>query len=292
MTNVEFAKQAYNIATNYKTLYVTGCFGWPLNDQNKARVIAEYPSKNGKDPRYSNIMAASNDTFGFDCVNLVKGIIWGWNGDVNAEYGGCVYQTNGMMDLTEGEVMNQCYQQSEDFSKIEVGEYLWMSGHCGIYLGDGLAVECTPKWENKVQVTEVLNIKNIPKIKRYNGRTWTKHGKLPQIQYICDELPFCIKLTEDLQKGDKSKEVQLLQTRIAQLSPELELEMRSHSWNKDIQAFDGSFGKGLVGTVEKVQEQLGIKVTGTCNQELRDCLNQDFISLSTTLDQIRLILNN
>lgn len=39
-----------------------------------------------------------------------------------------------------------------------IGEAVWMSGHIGIYIGDGLAVECSPKWENKVQITAVGNI--------------------------------------------------------------------------------------------------------------------------------------
>ena len=64
--------------------------------------------------------------------------------------------------------------------KIEVGEYLWMNGHCGVYIGNGLAVECTPKWDNKVQITAVGNIGSKS---GYNTRTWTKHGKLPYITY-------------------------------------------------------------------------------------------------------------
>ena len=63
---------------------------------------------------------------------------------------------------------------------MEVGEALWVKGHIGIYIGNGLAVECTPSWENKVQVTAV---KNIGAKSGYNARTWTKHGKLPYVTY-------------------------------------------------------------------------------------------------------------
>ena len=63
---------------------------------------------------------------------------------------------------------------------MAVGEAVWMSGHIGIYIGDGLAVECSPKWENKVQITAVGNIGSKA---GYNTRTWTKHGKLPYVDY-------------------------------------------------------------------------------------------------------------
>lgn len=55
-----------------------------------------------------------------------------------------------------------------------------MSGHIGIYIGNGLAVECTPKWANKVQITAVGNIGSKA---GYNTRTWTKHGRIPWVDY-------------------------------------------------------------------------------------------------------------
>ena len=58
-----------------------------------------------------------------------------------------------------------------------------MPGHIGVYIGDGLAVECTPKWDNKVQITAVAN---IGKKAGYNSRKWTKHGKLPYVEYVVE----------------------------------------------------------------------------------------------------------
>lgn len=37
MTNVELAKKLKDVAQNYKTLYVMGCFGAPMNVANKKR---------------------------------------------------------------------------------------------------------------------------------------------------------------------------------------------------------------------------------------------------------------
>ena len=176
-TAKELAEKCKDVSQNYKTLYVTGCFGAPLNDYNKNRWIGEYTA-NAKEPRKTNILSASADTFGFDCVNLIKAILWGWRGDVNAEYGGVTYQSNGVPDIDEGTMFSQCTEQSTDFTHIEVGEAVWMQGHIGIYVGDGLVVECTPAWENGVQITAC----NQDKF-GYHRRDWTKHGKLPYVTY-------------------------------------------------------------------------------------------------------------
>ena len=71
-----------------------------------------------------------------------------------------------------------------DFSKIEVGEAVWMEGHIGVYVGDGLAVECTPRWDNKVQITACNR-----NVAGYNRRNWTKHGKLPYVTYTQQTMP-------------------------------------------------------------------------------------------------------
>ena len=55
-----------------------------------------------------------------------------------------------------------------------------VAGISAFYIGGGLAVECSPAFENDVQITAV---KNMGTKSGYNARTWTKHGKLPYIEY-------------------------------------------------------------------------------------------------------------
>lgn len=124
--------------------------------------------------------AASADTFGFDCVCLIKGILWGWRGDTAKSYGGASYAVNGVPDIGADQMITKCAGVSTDFSNVAVGEALWCEGHIGVYIGNGLGVECTPRWDNKVQITAVAN---IGKKAGYNARTWRKHGKLPYIDY-------------------------------------------------------------------------------------------------------------
>lgn len=180
MNNIEFAEKMKDIALNYKTLYVMGCFGAPMTPTNKTRYCSNHQF-NKNPERVQMIQAASTDTFGFDCVCLIKGVLWGWSGNKSHVYGGAKYNSNDVPDINADSMILQCSDLSTNFSKIEVGEAVWMKGHIGVYIGDGLAVECTPAWENKVQITSCNCFK-----KGYNQRNWTKHGKLPYITYVSD----------------------------------------------------------------------------------------------------------
>ncbi len=183
MTNIELANKLKDIAKNYKTLYVMGCFGAPMTVSNKKRYTQNH-SYNRQASRTAMINAASADTFGFDCVCLIKGVLWGWKGDKNAVYGGASYACNGVPDIGADTMITVCKNVSTDFSKIEIGEAVWMEGHIGVYVGDGLAVECTPRWDNKVQITACNR-----SVSGYNRRNWTKHGRLPYVTYVQQTQP-------------------------------------------------------------------------------------------------------
>ena len=181
----QFIATAKKAAEECKTLYVMGCFGAPMNAKNKAR----YKNNNdyNRNPvRQKMIDAATADTFGFDCIGLIKGILWGWNADKNKVYGGADYGSNTVPDINEDSLIKACSDVSNNFKDIVPGEMLYMKGHAGIYIGDGLAAECTPKWQNKVQITAVGNIGTKA---GYNSRKWTKHGKLPWIEYAKEPEP-------------------------------------------------------------------------------------------------------
>lgn len=182
-----FVSKAVDIAKNYKTLYVMGCFGAPMTAANKTRYINNGASGNynAQASRKAMIRAAGEDTFGFDCVCLIKGILWGWSGDTSRTYGGAVYASNGIPDLSADAMIQVCTGVSASgWASMAPGEVVWMTGHIGIYIGDGLVVECSPKWDNKVQITAVGN---MGKKAGYNTRTWTKHGKLPYVDYTGKE---------------------------------------------------------------------------------------------------------
>lgn len=176
----EFVTQA-RLAADSKTLYVLGCFGAPMNSKNKKRYTKNYEYNKS---RADKINAASADTFGFDCICLIKGLLWGWNANVDAIYGGADYKANDVPDFGTESMLNYCTDVSDDFSKLEPGEVLWMEGHAGIVISDKLAIECTPIWEDGVQITA---IGNVGKVKGYHTRTWKKHGKIKFVDYTKPE---------------------------------------------------------------------------------------------------------
>lgn len=178
-TGEQLAAHCINLAKRYKTLYVMGCFGAPMNEKNKARYVKNH-SFNRQWERTEAINKADADTFGFDCVCMIKGLLWGWDGDVTKTYGGATYRSNDVPDINADSMIKKCKDVSTDFTDIEVGEVVWIKGHIGVYVGDGLVVECTSKWDDKVQITALHNVGTKS---GYKGRVWTKHGKLPYVTY-------------------------------------------------------------------------------------------------------------
>ena len=187
MNNREFVDKLVEVALNYKTVYANGMFGSPITESiisQKANQLPDWYTEVRKNHLRTLI---GKGYFGFDCVCFVKGILWGWNGSRNHTNGGAVYGSNGVPDYGEKHIINNvCNEVSNNFTNIIPGEFLYYEDengkntHCGVYIGEGLAVECTPRWDNGVQITAV---KNIGSKTGYNERTWVKHGKLPYIDY-------------------------------------------------------------------------------------------------------------
>lgn len=178
MKNTEFVKQAKKIATEYKTVYMWGTFGHKVTDSLIKSKAKQYPKQYSSSRQAKLRKLVGKGYWGFDCVGLIKGILWGWNGNEAKSQGGAKYKSNGVPDSSANTMFKQCTEQSTNFSKVEVGEAVWMDGHIGIYIGDGLVVEATPKWDDGVQITACNCTKE-----GYNRRDWTKHGKLPYVDY-------------------------------------------------------------------------------------------------------------
>ena len=188
-----------DVAKNYKTVYMWGCFGMPVTESIIREKAAQYPSWYTAAKQAELRKQIGKSYFGFDCVNLTKGILWGWNGNQNAAYGGARYAANGVPDVSADGMIAKCRDVSTSgWDKLVPGEGLWMPGHWGLYIGDGLAVECTPAWQNGVQITAVLNIGSKS---GYNSRRWTKHGKLPWVEYDTETVDKAVEAAKETIKA-------------------------------------------------------------------------------------------
>ena len=260
MTGAELARRELDAAQNYKTIYMYAAYGFQVTDKTIANKAAQNLNGWYTQDHINGLRKVANRKppyWGFDCVNLTKGILWGWVGDESKEKGGAVHGANGVPDTNANGMIQRCKDVSTDFSHIEVGEGLWIEGHWGVYVGGGLAVECTGRWDNGVQITSVWN---LGKKSGYNGRYWTKHGKLPWVQYTGqsdDVEPVKIALgSRVIRKGTQGTDVTELQEALMQLGYALPKY-----------GADGDCGSETVNAIKLFQDDAGLEVDGEAGKE-------------------------
>lgn len=239
MNNYQFVRELKSIVNNKKTLYVMGCFGAPMTSANKIRYTNNH-DYNRKSTRKAMIKSASADTFGFDCVGLIKGILWGWSGDFKAVYGGARYASNGVPDINADTMIARCTEVSTDFSSVEIGEAVWIPGHIGVYIGNGKVVECSPQWRNGVQIT--------------SKRKWQKHGKLPYIKYSANGANNVVNIEMNvLRANSRGEQVKTLQRLLVGFGYDLKI--------------DGVFGTLTDKTVRTFQRKYGLSADGIVGEK-------------------------
>ncbi len=187
MTAAALCAKLKDIADNCKTAYMLGPWGWPATDKMIQRATTQGSNAKINRQWLSQANAIKDKGFLFDCVGLIKGILWGWSGDMGRTYGGAGYACNGVPDYDAKKMIDACRDVSTDFSAIVDGEAVWMDGHIGVYVGGGVVVEATPKWRGGVQWSTCANVSPALVPGTAGSRTWTKHGKLPWVEYAEQE---------------------------------------------------------------------------------------------------------
>ena len=178
MTNLELIDKATNIAQNYKTKYMWGTFGSIITESLIWQKTRQYPQRYSTNRQTELRNEIGKNCWAFDCVGLIKSILWGWTGDTSKTYGGASYGSNKVPDTTASGVINSCTSVSTNFDTIEKGEAVYMEGHIGIYIGNGNVAEATI--HDKYDGCTILPLK---------GRGWTKHGKMPWVEYVKEVVP-------------------------------------------------------------------------------------------------------
>ena len=142
--------------------YWYGCFGQISTEKLLDCKMRQYPS-------YYTARDYMNQ-FGVkvhDCIGLVKGYIWGDGPeDPSPKY------ANGFKDLSANMTLRHCEKKGSIATIPEIpGVLVFMSGHVGVYIGNGEVIEARGH-RYGVVLTKLKN------------RKWTNWGMLPEIQYI------------------------------------------------------------------------------------------------------------
>lgn len=228
----DFIAKLYFVACE-ETLYVMGGWGQTIDASSRGSLIANQ-KYNQQSTRKKMIEEAKDGTRAFDCSGLIKSILWGYVGS-DEKCGGAKYASNGVPDINAAGLIGKCYGVSSDFSKIKEGELVYMSGHVGIYVGDGYVIESSPKWKNGVQRTLLTD------------RKWLKHGFLPYVEYDTENTVHVVP-TPTLRRGCRSMKVSQLQDCLVYLGFDL--------------AIDGSYGPITQKKVRMLQDVNHIQIDG------------------------------
>jgi hypothetical protein len=200
-----------------------------------------YYSKSGGDWSSWN-----GSSWNFDCVCLIKSVVfWNWKEDKTKPHGGANY--NSKTDYSCDGLLNACSDISSDFKNITPGELVCMYGksHVGIYIGNGQVIEATSKWDGKVQISNIGTDGKRSKSGSISFSYWTKHGKLPNVEY----LPIETQTSEIKPSNDTT--MTIIQT---------QMQLKHLGYYNG--AIDGSFGALSKKATQSFQKDYGLQVDG------------------------------
>ena len=165
---VQWAISAYNA----KWGYVMGTFGQVLTKDLLAAKLQQLPDAIGpyEDFIRSNYMGVRTA----DCIGLIKGYSW-----YDPDTGNINYGSNGMPDVSADQIYAQATEKGSMATMPEIpGILLHASGHIGIYIGGGYAIEAMGTKYGVVKTAVA-------------SRNWTGWCKNPYINYVEDmeEIP-------------------------------------------------------------------------------------------------------
>lgn len=177
-----------------------------------------------------------------DCVGLIKGFFWTGNGA-----GKNVYRSNNCPDTSANGMFALCERTGNmDSMPDERGIVLWRSGHIGVYVGGGKAIEARG-YKYGVVRTDV------------RSRGWKKWGYLPEIMLSygddCEDAPPAV--SPLLKKGMTGEAVQRMQALVMEWNPAALPKYGA----------DGEFGSETRNWVRRFQKAQGIQVDGIVGPE-------------------------
>ena len=179
LTNKDLADFCLNKATHVSSKYMWGDYGRTITNTTIDQKAKQYPTRYSAG-RIAELKKCTNGYWiGCDCAGLIKWFLWTDKGAHDIRY-------NSKTDRNTGGLWNCATSRGTIDTLPEVpGIILYKTGHVGVYIGDGNAVECTlGSYGDGIVQSKV------------SGRGWTHWLTIPDIQYVYDN-------TDDLpQVGD------------------------------------------------------------------------------------------
>lgn len=158
---VQWAISAYNA----KWGYVMGTFGQVLTKDLLAAKLQQLPEAIG--PYEDFIRSHYLGVRTADCIGLIKGYSW-----YDPDTGNINYSSNGMPDVGADQMYNLATEKGSMSTMPEIpGILLHASGHIGIYIGGGYAIEAMGTKYGVVKTAVA-------------SRNWTGWCKNPYINYV------------------------------------------------------------------------------------------------------------
>ncbi len=122
----------------------------------------------------------------WDCWNLGKSIIWTKGAIVNNYTVGNYAKKDSYSGLGDWDgltIIKKAPNCNGDFSALIPGEWLYMSGHTGYYIGNGQVIECTAGWGTYKVVQSQISTTGVRSRNGVKAGSWTLHGMVPWIDY-------------------------------------------------------------------------------------------------------------
>ena len=242
---VEFAKRA--LAEGW--VYWYGTVGYKCTHELLIRKTKQYPEHytGNRMPRYESDISAGK--YCADCINLAKAYMW-----LDEATGKQIYGSNGCPDTNADGMYNKAKEKGDIRTLPEIpGIMLHLSGHAGIYIGNGWAIEARGFKYGVVKT-------------RVSERGWLHWYKMPGVTYedgaIAEEIPQQVVLgARTLKKGSKGDDVMLLQ----------ELLIKN-GYSLPRYGADGDYGMETVSAVAALQDNEGLEVDGIYGKQTHAAL--------------------
>lgn len=227
---VAFAQKALNEAWGY----VWGTFGdRTLTEVYLKSKIAQYPKEvGGKEATIRKLWMGKTVA---DCVGLIKGYLW------QGDEGKITYK--GATDYSTGTIYSASKMKGTIATLPETpGIGLYMSGHVGVYIGGGYAIESKGTAYGVVKST-------------VKGRGWTNWFYVPGVDYS-GAAQTVSTAPSDKTWARGSKEPDSVKN----------IQRALNGWGYKL-TVDGSFGPATEERVKDFQRAQGIPVTGVVDTE-------------------------